>query len=69
MKFDVDLSVEEAARLTARAETEGISIDALVRRVLTEVVAEESKTIPRLPEWPGRVIGSLRREDLYEDVR
>jgi hypothetical protein len=23
---------------------------------------------PELPRWPGKVIGSLRREDIYADV-
>ena len=69
MKLDVDLSVEEEARLAAKAEAEGISIDELVHRVLKEVVSEESSAIPGLAEWPDRVIGSLRREDLHEDVR
>jgi hypothetical protein len=32
MKLVADLSVEEEARLTAKAEAEGVSIDALVDR-------------------------------------
>lgn len=30
---------------------------------------DRSKAMVRLPEWPGRVLGSLRREDIYADVR
>lgn len=24
--------------------------------------------VPILPRWPGKVVGSLRREDIYADV-
>ena len=37
-KLDIDQSVEEEERLTAKAEAEVVSIDAMVHRVLKEVV-------------------------------
>ena len=31
-------------------------------------VAAPKPTARELPRWPGKVIGSLRREDIYADV-
>ena len=35
----------------------------------SEAALTGEKAPTSLPVWPGRVIGSLRRNDIYEDVR
>jgi hypothetical protein len=38
-------------------------------QALREQLAKDQKTEPReLPVWPGTVIGSLTREEIYDDV-
>jgi hypothetical protein len=76
MTLTIELTPQEEARLTARAKAEGVSVDAFVGRVLKEVATQAAdvaiKTpirVPALPKWPGQVIGELRREDIYKDVR
>jgi hypothetical protein len=71
MKLTVDLTLEEEALLAERARAQGESVDAFVHRVLREAAAGSSKVPAQrsaaLPQWPGRVIGDLRREDIYEE--
>jgi len=70
------LTSEEQAKLEQKASAQGLSLDAFVRSVLAQAAASpdassdqrQKKPLP-LPKWPGRAIGSLRREDIYEDVR
>ena len=76
MRFTVELTPEEEARLAAKAKAQGVSVDVLVRNVLNGVATDASSAAlsqpteaPALPKWRGRVIGPLRREDIYEDVR
>ncbi len=74
MTLTVDLTPEEEARLAVTAKARGVSVGTLVNIVLKEVAAQASRAMeatasPTLPRWPGNVIGGLRREDIYEDVR
>jgi hypothetical protein len=48
------LEEEETLRVSAPAES-------------TAPVSRNAKV--ELPAWPGRVIGDLRREDIYDDVQ
>jgi len=48
------LEEEETVRVSAPAES-------------TSPVSRNAKV--ELPSWPGRAIGDLRREDIYDDVR
>jgi len=50
-----------------KARAEGISPEAYVQRVIREATTRlPRKTVP-LPVSPGRALGDLRREDLYDD--
>ena len=75
MTLTVDLTPEEEVRLAARARAQGVSIHAFVRNVLKQVAISPDDMPPEtvqsadLPAWPGSVIGQLRREDIYEDLR
>ena len=75
MTLTVELTSEEEARIDATARAQGLTVDAFVRRALMEIVRSPDQTLKTairrsvLPTWSGRVIGSLRREDIYEDVK
>lgn len=74
MTLTLPLSAEEQATLEEKARAQGLSLDAFVRAVLVQgggadAVPNEPKKTLTLPVWPGRVIGALRREDIYNDVR
>jgi hypothetical protein len=55
----------------AKKRRQGISIDALLERLINErapVVTEQKSEAPEVPVWPVGVIGSLHRRDIYNDV-
>ena len=74
-----DISLKTKARLAARAQEQGISIDAFLERLLSlerhlnEAGDPAAKAASgKAPELPVRylgVIGSLHRRDIYDDVR
>jgi len=68
----LDISPKIEAALAAKAQEKGISIDALLERLLADagpLQMGNGQTPP--PELPVRhlgVIGSLHRRDIYDDV-
>jgi hypothetical protein len=45
------------------------AIHAMVETLRHQLITEVKPRPPvELPTWPGKVIGSLRREDLYSDA-
>ena len=45
------------------------AIDAMVRTLREQLRAEDKpRRRVNLPVWPGKVIGSLKREDIYGDI-
>lgn len=74
MTLTLPLTAEEQATLEEKARAQGLSLDAFVRAVLVQVggadaVPSQPKRTSALPVWPGRAIGALRREDIYNDAR
>jgi hypothetical protein len=65
----VMLSPELESLVAKRARAEGISVEAYVERLVREATAQAPPEDALLPEWPGRVLGDLRREDLCDDAR
>jgi hypothetical protein len=68
----IEISRETEARLTDEAQRQGISVPALVERLLTESWASltfGSRPTPELPVWHLGGAGSLHRRDIYNDVR
>jgi hypothetical protein len=66
MRFDI--SLETQARLVARAQEQGLSIDAPLERLLNDdamPVGAANGEVPELPAWHLGVRGSLRRRDIY----
>jgi hypothetical protein len=73
--MSIDISNETEARLADEARRQGVSVDALLERLMSErgaaarVVAGNGSTIPKVPILHLGAIGPLRRRDIYDDVR
>ena len=69
--MSLTISEQTEARLTKEARRQGISVDALLERLISArapgVTGRKSKA-PELPVWHVGVIGSLHRRDIYDDV-
>jgi hypothetical protein len=70
--MSLDIPTETAERLAAKAREQGLSINALLERLLNGAgdptpSAANGKT-PILPAWHLGVRGSLHRRDIYDDV-
>ncbi len=70
--MSLDISLKTEARLAAKAQEQGLSIDAFLERLLNdagELTANTSNgDAPQLPVWDLGVRGSLHRRDIYDDV-
>ena len=71
--FEVgDISPKTEALLAAKAQEKGISIDALIERLLMDAgplhLGNGNGPPPKLPVWDLGVIGSVHRRDIYDDV-
>jgi hypothetical protein len=65
------ISEQTESRITEEARRQGISVDALLERLIGERapgVTERKCNSPELPVWHVGVIGSLHRRDIYDDV-
>jgi hypothetical protein len=71
MSLDISLKIE--ARLAAKAQQQGLSVDAFLERLLNDAGDLPATTAngesPELPVWHLGVRGSLHRRDIYADVR
>jgi hypothetical protein len=71
--MSIDVSHETEARLTNEARRQGVSVDALLERLMSErgapahVVTGNGPT-PTVPILHLGVIGPLHRRDIYDDV-
>jgi hypothetical protein len=67
----IEISRDTELRLATEARRLGISVDALVDRLITERAALTHRSQPRpgLPVWHLGGVGALHRRDLYDDVR
>ncbi|MGC9950021.1 MAG: hypothetical protein ABSF64_26950 [Bryobacteraceae bacterium] len=70
--MSLDISPKIEAALAAKAKEHGISIDALLERLLNDAgplnMGNGNSPTPELPVWNLGVIGSLHRRDIYDDV-
>ena len=62
----IEISPEIEARLIDEAKKQGISVETLLERLVSERLPARSR--PELPAWHLGAIGSLRRVDIYDDV-
>jgi hypothetical protein len=68
----IDISTKTETRLAAKAGELGLSIDALLERLMNEngdlTDAAGHCTTTELPKWHLGACGSFRRRDIYDDV-
>lgn len=68
--MSIEISRETEARLTDEARSQGISVDALLERLMNERGASaKARLTLELPVWHLGGVGSLHRRDIYNDVR
>jgi hypothetical protein len=67
----IDISHETEARITDEARRRGVSVEVLLTRLMSEreAVRATDGAFPELPVWRLGSKGSLRRRDIYDDVR
>ena len=66
--MSLDISLETEARLVAKAQEQGLSVDASLDRLLNDDEMPAGATNGDAPELPARhlgVRGSLHRRDIY----
>jgi hypothetical protein len=71
--MSLDISLRTEARLAAKARERGLSVDALLERLLSDAGGPTTGAVngaaPQLPVWHLGLRGSLHRRDIYDDVR
>ena len=70
--MSIEILRETEARLSDEARKQGISVNALLERLLSEHRATAGagvRSAPELPVWHLGGAGSLHRRDIYNDVR
>jgi hypothetical protein len=69
--MSIEISRETEARLTEEARKQGISVEALLERLISEreATAHAAGTAPELPVWHLGSVGPLHRRDIYDDGR
>lgn len=70
--MSIELSRETEARLNDEARRQGISVNALLERLMSEhgpSADAGARPTPELPAWHLGGAGSLHRRDIYNDVR
>jgi hypothetical protein len=68
--MSIDISHETQALLAAEAKKRGVSVDALLARLIDECAARVRPARPAtaLPVWRLGGAGDLHRRDIYSDV-
>jgi hypothetical protein len=69
--MSIEISRETEVRLIDEARRQGISVEALLERLMSERGAKTrlAGTSPELPVWHLGGTGPLHRRDIYDDVR
>jgi hypothetical protein len=70
--MSLEISRETEARITDEARNQGISVNALLERLMSERSATANAgacSATELPVWHLGGAGSLHRREIYDDVR
>lgn len=64
------ISPEAEATLVDEAQKQGISVSALLERLVSEhqQTLHPRQPAPELPSWDLGPVGAMRRRDIYDDV-
>ena len=67
------LSPETEQKLRAKADQLGLTVETYLQQLAERAATDGTPPSPPaeppgLLKWPGTVIGTLRREDIYDDV-
>jgi hypothetical protein len=67
----IEISSETEARINDEARRQGVSVDALLARLMSERAAHIAGggAAPKLPQLHLGVMGALHRREIYDDVR
>ena len=68
----LDISPQTEARIRQEAQRQGISVDALLERLMKDQAAKTTVRADQAPELPVHHLGPmgpLHRRDIYDDVR
>jgi hypothetical protein len=67
----IEISPETEVRLTDEARRQGITVDELLERFISEQAAltQPARPTPELPVWHLGGVGALHRRDIYDDAR
>jgi hypothetical protein len=72
--MSIDITSEAGVRLTDEARRQGISVDALLERIISECIPVahcqpgNGAITPKVPILHLGVVGPLHRRDIYDDV-
>ena len=72
MGMGLDVSPQTEAQIRQEAERQGISVDALLKRLMNDQAigtAVRTYQAPELPVLHLGALGPLHRLDIYDDVR
>lgn len=72
MAVSFHIKPETRARLLAKAQEQGVSIDVLLEQLMNDSESRTAATngnIPELPAWHLGARSSFHRRDIYDDVR
>jgi hypothetical protein len=72
MGMGLDVSPQTEAQIRQEAERQGISVDALLKRLMNDQAigtAVRTYQAPELPVLHLGALGPLHRRDIYDDVR
>ena len=70
--MSLEISLKTEALLAAKAQQQGLSLDAYLQRLLSDAgdltTRAPNGAAPELPVWHLGLRGSLHRRDIYDDV-
>ncbi len=69
--MSIEISRQTEARITDEARRQGISVEALLKALISQrlTAADFTGPAPELPVWHLGGAGALHRRDIYDDVR
>jgi hypothetical protein len=73
--MSIEISHELEARLTDEARRQGVSMDELLERLISDrgaaahAITGDGSTTPKVPILHLVAMGPLHRRDIYDDVR